>query len=176
MNQIDTQRAFIGKPARFPEDHPQINHGKVGVLLVNLGTPDGTSYWPMRRYLKEFLSDKRVIEWPKAIWWPILNGIVLSVRPQKSGKAYESIWNHEMNESPLRTFTRSQSDKLAEALAERAGTVVVDWAMRYGSPSIRSKMEGAAIGRDASASSSFRFIRNMPPRRRRPSTTRCSRR
>ena len=141
MNQIDLRGGFAGAPARFPEGHPSIKSGKIGVLLVNLGTPDGTSYWPMRRYLKEFLSDKRVIEWPKAILWPILNGIVLSVRPQKSGKAYEAIWNHELNESPLRTITRSQGEKLAAALRDRSGKVVVDWAMRYGNPSIRSKMD-----------------------------------
>ncbi|MCB1477770.1 MAG: ferrochelatase [Tepidamorphaceae bacterium] len=141
MNQIDLRGGFAGSPARFPDGHPSVKSGKIGVLLVNLGTPDGTSYWPMRRYLKEFLSDKRVIEWPKAIWWPILNGIVLSVRPQKSGKAYEEIWNHELNESPLRTITRNQSDKLASALRDRSGKIVVDWAMRYGNPSIRSKMD-----------------------------------
>lgn len=141
MNHIDLARGFAGTPVRLPHDHPPVKAGRIGVLLVNLGTPDGTSYWPMRRYLKEFLSDTRVIEWPKAIWWPILNGIVLSVRPGKSGKAYEEIWNHELNESPLRTFTRSQSDKLADAMRDRSGRVVVDWAMRYGNPSIRSKMD-----------------------------------
>ncbi|MCB1472836.1 MAG: ferrochelatase [Rhodobiaceae bacterium] len=141
MNQIDTARAFSGTPLHFPEDHPPVKAGRIGVLLVNLGTPDGTSYWPMRRYLKEFLSDRRVIEWPRAIWWPILNGIVLSVRPGKSGKAYEAIWNHERNESPLRTFTRSQSDKLAAMLRDRSERIVVDWAMRYGNPSIDSKLQ-----------------------------------
>ncbi len=110
---------------------------KVGVLLVNLGTPDGTDYWPMRRYLSEFLSDKRVIEWPRAVWYPILQGIVLSTRPKKSGAAYAQIWNKERNESPLRTFTRSQAEKLASALADQPA-VMVDWAMRYGKPSIES--------------------------------------
>jgi ferrochelatase len=108
---------------------------KTGVLLVNLGTPDGTEYAPMRRYLSEFLSDRRVIEWPRVIWQPILQGIVLSTRPKKSGEAYASIWNRERNESPLRTFTREQGDKLAEALRDH-NHVVVDWAMRYGKPSI----------------------------------------
>lgn len=108
---------------------------KTGVLLVNLGTPDGTEYAPMRRYLNEFLSDRRVIEWPRVIWQPILQGIVLSTRPKKSGEAYASIWNRELNESPLRTFTREQSDKLAETLSDHEN-VVVDWAMRYGKPSI----------------------------------------
>ncbi|WP_246727826.1 ferrochelatase [Chelativorans sp. Marseille-P2723] len=110
---------------------------KVGVLLVNLGTPDGTDYWPMRRYLGEFLSDRRVIEWPRAIWYPILYGIVLSRRPQRSGAAYDTIWNREQNESPLRTFTRAQGEKLASALAKHEN-VIVDWAMRYGRPSIET--------------------------------------
>lgn len=111
--------------------------GKIGVLLVNLGTPEGTDYWPMRRYLAEFLSDRRVIEWPRAIWYPVLYGIVLSRRPGKSGEAYAKIWNNERNESPLRTFTRAQGEALATALADHEN-VVVDWAMRYGSPSIEA--------------------------------------
>lgn len=114
---------------------PESKLPKVGVLLVNLGTPDGTSYAPMRRYLAEFLSDRRVIEWPRLIWYPILHGIVLSTRPKRSGKLYDRIWNKERNESPLRTFTRSQGEKLATALADHPN-VIVDWAMRYGQPSI----------------------------------------
>ncbi|WP_417687137.1 ferrochelatase [Roseibium sp.] len=129
------------RKVRLPADHPTVKTGKVGVLLVNLGTPDGTDYWPMRRYLREFLSDKRVIEWPRAIWYPILYGIVLMTRPGKSGKAYEEIWNHEKNESPLRTITRSQSDKLAEIMGDSGGRLKIDWAMRYGNPSIRSRLE-----------------------------------
>lgn len=108
---------------------------KTAVLLVNLGTPDGTDYWPMRRYLSEFLSDRRVIEWPVFIWQPILQGIVLSTRPKKSGAAYASVWNKDRNESPLRTFTREQGERLAELIADEPN-VVVDWAMRYGKPSI----------------------------------------
>ncbi|NBN65321.1 ferrochelatase [Pannonibacter tanglangensis] len=126
---------------RLPGDHPQVKAGKIGVLLVNLGTPDATSYWPMRRYLREFLSDKRVIEWPKIVWYPILYGIVLMTRPKKSGHAYDEIWNKELDESPLRTITRSQSDKLAEQMGNQNGRLVVDWAMRYGQPSIRSRLE-----------------------------------
>ena len=121
----------------LPADHPETTIGKVGVLLVNLGTPDGTDYAPMRRYLKEFLSDKRVIEWSRLFWYPILYGIVLNTRPKKSGHAYEQIWNRERNESPLRTFTRSQGEKLAEALKDQPD-VIVDWAMRYGNPSMES--------------------------------------
>lgn len=118
-------------------DIEQVPPPKVGVLLVNLGTPDGTDYKPMRRYLAEFLTDKRVIEWPRAIWLPILYGIVLMTRPKKSGALYARIWNREKNESPLRTYTRSQSEKLAEALKDH-DNVIVDWAMRYGQPSIES--------------------------------------
>ncbi|MBB6261511.1 ferrochelatase [Paenochrobactrum gallinarii] len=118
-------------------DIEKVPQPKVGVLLVNLGTPDGTDYKPMRRYLAEFLTDKRVIEWPRAIWLPILYGIVLMTRPKKSGALYARIWNREKNESPLRTYTRSQSEKLAEALKDY-DNVIVDWAMRYGQPSIES--------------------------------------
>ncbi len=123
-----------------PEGHPAVAAKKTGVLLVNLGTPDGTDRVSMRRYLRQFLSDPRVIEWPKAIWYPILHGIVLNTRPKKSGAAYESIWNRELNESPLRTFTRSQGNKLAAALADLRD-VDVDWAMRYGNPSIASVLD-----------------------------------
>ncbi|WP_095445383.1 ferrochelatase [Ochrobactrum quorumnocens] len=108
---------------------------KVGVLLVNLGTPDGTSYAPMRRYLAEFLSDRRVIEWPRLFWYPILYGIVLNTRPKRSGALYDRIWNREKNESPLRTYTRAQGEKLAVALKDHPN-VIVEWAMRYGQPSI----------------------------------------
>lgn len=126
---------------RLPADHPPIRVGRVGVLLVNLGTPDGTDYWSMRRYLKEFLSDRRVIETPRLIWWPLLNLVILSTRPGRKGKDYASIWNREKDESPLRTITRSQSEKLAACLADKAPGLVVDWAMRYGNPSIASRIE-----------------------------------
>ena len=128
------------RAAHPPPGHPAVRAGRVGVLLVNLGTPEGTSYWPMRRYLSEFLSDRRVIEWSPAIWQPILQGIVLSIRPKKSGRLYDQIWNRELNESPLRTFTRSQADKLAAELATEE-EVVVDWAMRYGQPSIGERLD-----------------------------------
>ncbi|MCA1243661.1 ferrochelatase [Stappia stellulata] len=126
---------------RLPSDHPKVKAGKIGVLLVNLGTPDGTDFRSMRRYLREFLSDKRVIEWPRALWYPILYGIVLNTRPTKSGKAYDEIWNRELDESPLRTITRSQADKLAADMTDPDGRIVVDWAMRYGNPSIPSRLE-----------------------------------
>ena len=114
--------------------------GKIGVMLVNLGTPDGTDFKPMWRYLREFLSAPRVIELNKAIWYPILYGLVLTTRPKKSGANYARIWNREKNESPLRTFTRAQSEKLGQALRDLPD-VVVDWAMRYGNPSTASVAE-----------------------------------
>src|SRR5919205_2660241 len=123
-----------------PDGHPPVAAGRVGVLLINLGTPDDTSYRSMRRYLKEFLSDRRVIETSRLVWWPILNGIVLTTRPTKSGRAYASIWNRERNESPLRTVTRAQAEKLAAAMAASHPSVIVDWAMRYGTPSIRERL------------------------------------
>lgn len=122
------------------KSHPSVNYGKIGVLLVNLGTPDGTDKKSMRRYLKEFLSDRRVIETPRILWWPILNGIILNTRPKKSGALYASIWNNEKNESPLRTFTREQGEKLAASLVDLP-EVITDWAMRYGRPSIASKID-----------------------------------
>lgn len=126
--------------ATAPSDHPTVKSGKVGVLLVNLGTPDGTDYTSMRRYLKEFLSDRRVIEWSRLFWYPILYGIVLNTRPGKVGKAYEMIWNKDLNESYLRTYTRNQATLMAEAFADQPH-IVVDWGMRYGQPSIASRME-----------------------------------
>lgn len=123
-----------------PSDHPKVNKGKIGVLLMNLGTPEATSYWPMRRYLKEFLSDPRVIEVNRVLWWCILNWIILTFRPQKSGKAYEKIWNKALNESPLKTITRGQSDKLQKALQD-SPEIMVDWAMRYGQPPVAARIE-----------------------------------
>lgn len=124
----------------LPADHPFVQKPKIGVVLLNLGTPDATDYWSVRRYLKEFLSDQRVIETPKWLWWPILNLVILSVRPQKSGHAYEQIWDKEKNESPLRVITRNQTEALAARLAGH-DDIVVDFAMRYGNPSTRSVLE-----------------------------------
>jgi len=118
--------------------------GRIGVLLVNLGTPDATDYWSMRRYLKEFLSDRRVIEENRLKWWLILNFIILTVRPGRKGRDYEKIWNRDRNESPLKTITRSQSDKLDEILDKVDKRIRVDWAMRYGNPSIQSRIEALA--------------------------------
>jgi ferrochelatase len=122
-----------------PSDHPPVA-SKVGVLIVNLGTPDATDYRSMRRYLKEFLSDRRVIEAPRALWWFVLNVIILSKRPQAKGKDYDKIWNRERNEGPLKTITRSQSEKLAASFAGN-DRLVFDWAMRYGNPSIASRLK-----------------------------------
>jgi ferrochelatase len=111
---------------------------RTGVLLMNLGTPDATDYRSMRRYLKEFLSDRRVIEEPRLKWWLILNLIILTVRPGRKGKDYDKIWNRERNESPLKTVTRNQAEALAAALADER--IVVDWAMRYGNPAVAERL------------------------------------
>jgi ferrochelatase len=122
-----------------PLGHPAIPPRRIGVLLVNLGTPDATDYWSMRRYLKEFLSDRRVIEQNRLKWWLVLNLIILSVRPARKGRDYDTIWNKERNESMLRTITRAQSDKLGDAL-KGDSRLLVDWAMRYGNPSIAARL------------------------------------
>jgi ferrochelatase len=121
-------------------DRPPAKPRRVGVLLVNLGTPDGTGYKPMWRYLREFLSDPRVIEMPKIAWYPILYGLVLTTRPQRSGANYARIWNRERDESPLRTYTRGQAEKLGVALADLPD-VRVEWGMRYGNPSTASAVK-----------------------------------
>ena len=119
----------------LPAGHPAVKPPKVGVLLSNLGTPDATDYWSMRRYLSEFLSDQRVIELPKILWQPLLQGIILSVRPQKSGANYKRIWDQEANDSPLRVIAKRQVAKLQTRLGESA---VVAYGMRYGNPSLAS--------------------------------------
>src|SRR5580704_17913510 len=125
--------------------HPQAAHppalaGRVGVLIVNLGTPEGTDYWSIRRYLQEFLSDRRVIETPRAIWLPILQAILLR-RPHAKGRDCDAIWNKERDEGPLKTITRAQSEKLGAALHDLDKDVVVDWAMRYGAPPIAERLK-----------------------------------
>ena len=131
---------FLPDDRLTPGGHPGPAIGKVGVLLINLGTPDATDYWSMRRYLKEFLSDARVIEVNRVLWWFLLNGPVLLKRPSASGEAYRSIWNEKNDESPLRTITRAQADKLARAFRGNEG-VIVDWGMRYGNPSTKSRIQ-----------------------------------
>src|SRR5262245_3174345 len=141
MNEAPPAKGFAPVSAHLGAKGEEAD--KIGVLLVNLGTPGGTGYWSVRRYLKEFLSDRRVIETNRVLWWVILNGIVLTIRPSKSGAKYRSVWNEALDESPLRTITRSQSEKVAAALAARSD-LVVDWAMRYGNPSIASRIEALA--------------------------------
>lgn len=125
-----------------PKNHPAQKPAKVGVLLANLGTPDATDYWSMRRYLNEFLSDKRVIDYPRWKWQPLLQLIILTKRPFTSGKAYKSIWNNDANESPLATIVKAQSAKIAGKIAKHHGdALVVDYCMRYGNPSTESKIK-----------------------------------
>lgn len=124
----------------------QTNSPTVGVLLSNLGTPDGTDYWSVRRYLAEFLSDRRVIEAPRLLWLFILNALILTTRPQRKGKDYATIWNRNRNESPLKTITRSQAEKLQQSirdglLGDTKSNVIVDWGMRYGNPSLKAAIE-----------------------------------
>jgi ferrochelatase len=120
------------------ENHPDIKFGKTGVLLINLGTPDSTDWWDIRRYLKEFLSDTRVIEVNPLLWQIILNLFILNFRPSKTAHAYKKIWLKEANESPLRYYTRNQAEKLQQELVGE--NIIVNFAMRYGNPSIKSKL------------------------------------
>jgi ferrochelatase len=138
MNDIGGVREPDAKHS-LPADHPWVRRGRVGVLLLNLGTPDATDYRSMRRYLKEFLSDRRVIEEPRWKWWPILNLIILTTRPGRKGRDYDKIWNRDRDEGPLKTITRSQAERLAAALASEP-RVVVDWAMRYANPTTASRI------------------------------------
>ena len=115
--------------------------GKIGVLLVNLGTPDAADAPAVRRYLKEFLSDPRVIENQGRLWKLVLNGIILPIRPRRKARDYRKIWNDEKNESPLKTITRAQAEKLAASARALRRRLMVDWAMRYGNPSIASRLE-----------------------------------
>ena len=119
--------------------HPPINFGKTGVLIINLGTPDSTSWLDIRRYLKEFLSDRRVIEVNPIIWKVILNLFILNLRPSKTAKAYKEIWMKDENISPLLFYTQQQAKKLSNSISNE--NVIVDFAMRYGNPSIKSKIK-----------------------------------
>ena len=119
-------------------NHPKINYGKTGVLIVNLGTPNSTNWFDIRKYLKEFLSDRRVIEVNPILWQLILNLFILNFRPSKTAKAYKEIWMKDQNMSPLRYYTQNQSTKLSRVFKDEQ--VIIDFAMRYGDPSILSKM------------------------------------
>jgi ferrochelatase len=140
MNDAGGKPGIAHDSGHRSKDHPDLAVGRIGVLLVNLGTPDATDAVSVRRYLREFLSDPRVIEWPRALWLPVLEAIVLRRRPKRSGAAYDKIWNRELDESPLRTFTRAQCEKLARLLAKHGDKLMVDWAMRYGNPSIAQRL------------------------------------
>ena len=119
-------------------NHPPINFGKTGVLIVNLGTPDSTSWFDIRKYLKEFLSDRRVIEVNPLVWQIILNVFILNLRPSKTAKAYKEIWMKNENISPLLYYTQKQSEKISNLISSE--NLIVDFAMRYGNPSIKSKI------------------------------------
>ena len=121
------------------ENHPKVNYGKTGVLLINLGTPDSTGWWDIRKYLKEFLSDRRVIEVNPLLWQIILNLVILTFRPSKTAKAYKEIWMKDINMSPLRYYTMMQTQKLSKKFDME--NLIVDFAMRYGSPSINVKIK-----------------------------------
>ncbi|WBU56951.1 ferrochelatase [Paracoccus sediminicola] len=130
------------KPDHAPSDHPEITPAKTGILIANLGTPDGYDYWSMRRYLNEFLSDKRVIDYPSWKWQPLLQGIILTRRPFSSGANYKLIWNEDKGESPLMTITRDQTQALrARAEAEWGDQVMVEFCMRYGNPSTQDVLD-----------------------------------
>ena len=120
-------------------EHPPINFGKTGVLIINLGTPDSTSWLDIRKYLKEFLSDRRVIEVNPIIWQLILNIFILTFRPSKTAKAYKEIWMKEENMSPLRYYTEKQASKLKKTISNK--NIIIDYAMRYGNPSIKNIMK-----------------------------------
>jgi len=129
-------------PDHLPADHPPVQKPRIGVLIANLGTPDGTDYWSMRRYLNEFLSDRRVIDYAPWKWQPLLQTIILTKRPFSSGAAYRSIWNNEADESPLMTITKQQLTKLrASVTAAHGEDVMVEFCMRYGNPSTRSVVQ-----------------------------------
>jgi protoporphyrin/coproporphyrin ferrochelatase len=120
----------------LPVDHPAIAALRVGVLLVNLGTPDAPTPAAVRRYLREFLSDRRVVELPRLVWWPILNGIILTTRPKKSAHAYSQVWGPDG--SPLAAITRAQAEALQARLG---GAALVRWGMRYGNPALGAEIQ-----------------------------------
>jgi protoporphyrin/coproporphyrin ferrochelatase len=140
MNQVPDRTEFTNGP----NGDANGRSASIGVLLVNLGTPDATDAASVRRYLREFLHDRRVIEEDTLLWKIVLNALILPLRPRRKGQDYEKIWNGEQNESPLKTITRSQAAKLSTVVGDRSRNVVVDWAMRYGNPSIRSRLAALA--------------------------------
>jgi protoporphyrin/coproporphyrin ferrochelatase len=143
MNRPEPQ-AFSAAPGADPEAEPRPQGGRIGVLLVNLGTPDATDAGSVRRYLREFLNDRRVIEDTGIVWKLVLNGIILPFRPRRKGRDYASIWNTERDESPLKTITRAQAEKLAASLALADPHISVEWAMRYGNPALGTGIDALA--------------------------------
>ena len=123
----------------MPQSHMATKGGKMGVLLVNLGTPDSTSVKDVKKYLREFLSDPKVVELPRLLWLPLLYGVISTFKAPKSANNYKKIWNHALNDSPLRIITRGQSQDLSKRIGSI--NVIVEWAMRYGNPSIESKLK-----------------------------------
>lgn len=159
------------RPMHAPDDHPKIPVAKVGILLANLGTPDNYDYWSMRRYLNEFLSDRRVIDYSPWLWQPLLQLIILSKRPFTSGEAYKSIWNEEAGESPLMTITKDQTSAITKTMRDRYGDqVLVDFCMRYGNPSTKSKVR-AMIDAGCRKILFFHCTRITRARRRQQRTT-----
>ncbi|WP_210528447.1 ferrochelatase [Rubellimicrobium arenae] len=137
MNALTPQTPAV--PVHAPDGHPAVQPARIGILLANLGTPDDPGYWSMRRYLSEFLSDKRVIDYPSWKWQPLLQTVILAKRPFTSGANYRKIWDKERNESPLLTITKAQTEGLRDRLVARFGDAVrVEFCMRYGSPSTQS--------------------------------------
>jgi protoporphyrin/coproporphyrin ferrochelatase len=139
MNEM--QNAALARRTGNPPAGSRQIAGRIGILLVNLGTPDATDAASVRRYLREFLSDARVIENQGLLWKFVLNAIILTRRPSAKARDYEKIWNRERNESPLKTITRAQAGKLRLDLDALGNSLVVDWAMRYGNPSLDSRLE-----------------------------------
>ena len=148
MNEASPVETATSRPAESPAVPAQapssVARAKIGVLVVNLGTPDAADAPGVRRYLKEFLSDPRVIENQGPVWQLVLNGIILQIRPRIKAKDYRKIWNNERNKSPLKTITRAQAEKLAIELVPLDAEIAVDWAMRYGNPSIESRLGALA--------------------------------
>ena len=135
------EKTSLTIPKHAGTDHPKVPKKRVGILLANLGTPDNYDYWSMRRYLSEFLSDRRVIDYSPWLWQPLLQLVILSIRPSRSGAAYKSIWNNDGNESPLKTITRNQTLKIKKIMEKKHGQKIrVDFCMRYGNPSTQSKV------------------------------------
>ena len=159
--------------SHLPADHPAIPRAKTGILLANLGTPDGYDYWSMRRYLNEFLSDRRVIDYSPWKWQPLLQTVIPDQAAVHLRRGYKTIWNEDKGESPLMTITRDQTAKVEAAMKARHGEdVIVDFCMRYGNPS--TPVQGPRNGRRRAADRivcSSRFIRTTPVQRLRQQTT-----